>query len=148
MNTPHSISVNGRDYAWPRQPLVAVCIDGSQPEYMEEAIAGGHMPFTQKMLETGSDLRGHSVVPSFTNPNNLSIVTGTPPKVHGISGNFFLDPDSGEEVMMNDPKFLRTETIFKASARNGMWPPAMACSMYSGCEPSTQTTTKGCFGQA
>ena len=114
MNTPTSLSVNGRQYAWPRQPLVAVCIDGSQPEYMEAALAGGHMPFTQKMLETGSDLRGHSVVPSFTNPNNLSIVTGVPPKVHGISGNFFLDPDSGQEVMMNDPKFLRTGTLFQA----------------------------------
>ena len=112
MNSP--LTVNGREYSWPQQPLVAVCIDGSQPEYIEEAIAGGHMPFTQKMLESGTDLRGHSVVPSFTNPNNLSIVTGVPPKVHGISGNFFLDPESGQEVMMNDPKFLRTGTLFQA----------------------------------
>ena len=112
MNSP--LTVNGREYAWPRQPLVAVCIDGSQPEYIEEAIAGGRMPFTQKMLESGTDLRGQSVVPSFTNPNNLSIVTGVPPKVHGISGNFFLDPESGQEVMMNDPKFLRTGTLFQA----------------------------------
>ena len=112
MNSP--LTVNGREYSWPQQPLVAVCIDGSQPEYIEEAIAGGYMPFTQKMLESGTDLRGHSVVPSFTNPNNLSIVTGVPPKVHGISGNFFLDPESGQEVMMNDPKFLRTGTLFQA----------------------------------
>ena len=112
MNSP--LTVNGREYSWPQQPLVAVCIDGSQPEYIEEAIAGGHMPFTQKMLESGTDLRGQSVVPSFTNPNNLSIVTGVPPKVHGISGNFFLDPESGQEVMMNDPKFLRTGTLFQA----------------------------------
>ena len=112
MNSP--LTLNGREYAWPQQPLVAVCIDGSQPEYIEEAIAGGHMPFTQKMLESGTDLRGQSVVPSFTNPNNLSIVTGVPPKVHGISGNFFLDPESGQEVMMNDPKFLRTGTLFQA----------------------------------
>ena len=112
MNSP--LTVNGREYSWPQQPLVAVCIDGSQPEYIEEAIAGGQMPFTQKMLESGTDLRGQSVVPSFTNPNNLSIVTGVPPKVHGISGNFFLDPESGQEVMMNDPKFLRTGTLFQA----------------------------------
>ena len=112
MNSP--LTVNSREYAWPRQPLVAVCIDGSQPEYIEEAIAGGHMPFTEKMLESGTDLRGHSVVPSFTNPNNLSIVTGVPPKVHGISGNFFLDPESSQEVMMNDPKFLRAGTLFQA----------------------------------
>ena len=112
MNSP--LTVNGREYSWPQQPLVAVCIDGSQPEYIEEAIAGSHMPFTQKMLESGTDLRGQSVVPSFTNPNNLSIVTGVPPRVHGISGNFFLDSESGQEVMMNDPKFLRTGTLFQA----------------------------------
>ena len=111
---PRSISVNGRSYAWPRQPLVVVCIDGSEPAYIEEAIAGGHMPYLAAALKDGADLRADCVVPSFTNPNNLSIVTGVPPKVHGISGNFFLDPDTGEEVMMNDPKFLRTDTIFKA----------------------------------
>jgi len=112
--TPTPLTINGRGYAWPKQPLVVVCIDGSQPEYIEQAIAGGHMPFTAGLVDTGADLRGECVVPSFTNPNNLSIVTGVPPKVHGISGNFFLDPDSGNEVMMNDPKFLRTGTIFKA----------------------------------
>ena len=31
------------------------------------------------------------MVPSFTNPNNLSIVTGAPPAVHGICGNYFYD---------------------------------------------------------
>ena len=111
---PNTIEVNGRTYAWPKQPVVVVCIDGSEPDYIEQAIAGGHMPFLAKALENGADLRADCVVPSFTNPNNLSIVTGAPPSVHGISGNFFLDPDSGEEVMMNDPKFLRTGTIFKA----------------------------------
>jgi phosphonoacetate hydrolase len=111
---PASITVNGRTYAWPKQPLVVVCIDGSEPNYIEEAIAGGHMPFLAEKIKGGSDLRADCVVPSFTNPNNLSIVTGQPPAVHGISGNFFLDPDSGEEVMMNDPKFLRADTIFKA----------------------------------
>lgn len=109
-----SITVNGRSYAWPTGPIVVVCIDGSEPDYIEKAIAGGHMPFLEKALKRGADLRAECVVPSFTNPNNLSIVTGRPPAVHGIAGNFFLDPDSGQEVMMNDPKFLRTETIFKA----------------------------------
>ena len=56
----------------------------------------------------------HCVIPSFTNPNNMSIATGQPPAVHGICGNFLLDPDTGEEVMMNDPKFLRVPTIFKS----------------------------------
>ena len=109
-----TVSINGRTYAWPKNPVVAVCIDGSEPDYIEQAIAGGHMPYLEKALKNGADLRAHCVVPSFTNPNNLSIVTGQPPAVHGISGNFFLDRDSVEEVMMNDPKFLRADTIFKA----------------------------------
>ena len=113
MTERKTLSINGRDYAWPQQPLVVVCIDGSQPEYIEQAIQGGHMPFTKEMIVRGADLRGRCVVPSFTNPNNISIVTGAPPNVHGISGNYFLDPDTGEEVMMNDPKFLRADTIFK-----------------------------------
>ena len=59
------------------------------------------------------------VVPSFTNPNNLSIVTGVPPSVHGICGNYFFDPDLGEEVMMNDPKYLRVPTVLAAFADRG-----------------------------
>jgi len=114
MTNGKTISVNGRDYAWPETPLVVVCVDGSEPAYMEEAIAAGVMPFTAKMTVEGSDLRGHCVVPSFTNPNNLSIVTGRPPAVHGICGNYILDPESGEAVMMNDPKYLRVGTILAA----------------------------------
>jgi phosphonoacetate hydrolase len=107
------ISVNGRDYAWPKQPAVVVCIDGSEPAYIEQAIADGVMPFMEKALKAGTDLRADCVVPSFTNPNNLSIVTGQPPKIHGICGNYFDDEENDAEVMMNDPKFLEVPTIFK-----------------------------------
>jgi phosphonoacetate hydrolase len=112
--TPKSVTVNGRTYAWPKRPLVVVCIDGSEPDYIERAAAAGRMPFLSGALKRGVDLRADCVVPSFTNPNNLSIVTGVPPKVHGIAANYFLDKATGEEVMMNDPKFLRADTIFKA----------------------------------
>ncbi len=114
-----SITVNDRVYAWPQAPTVVVCIDGSEPDYIERAVEAGVMPFTADMLTRGADLRVDCVVPSFTNPNNLSIVTGQPPSVHGISGNYFLDPQSGEAVMMNDPKFLRAPTIFKAFQDKG-----------------------------
>ena len=73
------ITVNGRDYLPPDRPVVAVCIDGSEPAYIEQAIAAGVMPWTQRVVEgAGVDLRADCVVPSFTNPNNLSIVTGVP----------------------------------------------------------------------
>ena len=114
-----SVSVNGKTYAWPRAPLVAVCVDGSEPAYMDEAIAAGRMPWMAQVRKTGTNRIVDCVVPSFTNPNNISIVTGTPPAVHGISGNFFYDPATGEEVMMNDPKFMRCETLLAKFADAG-----------------------------
>lgn len=113
------VTVNGRSYRLPRQPTVVVCIDGSEPGYIEAAVAAGRAPWFERVLRSGTNLIADCVVPSFTNPNNLSIVTGRPPAVHGISGNYFLDPDSGTEVMMNDPKFLRVETLFPAFQRAG-----------------------------
>ncbi|MEQ8354929.1 MAG: phosphonoacetate hydrolase [Kiloniellaceae bacterium] len=119
MTQPHSVTVNARSYAFPEAPVVVVCIDGSEPDYMKEAVAAGRMPWLKAVLPAGADLRGDCVVPSFTNPNNLSIVTGQPPRVHGICGNFFLDPAKGEEVMMNDPAYLRAPTIFAAFQKAG-----------------------------
>lgn len=110
-----TVTANGRTYKWPNRPVVAVCVDGSQPEYIEEAIKAGVMPWAAKVVAgQGSDLRADCVVPSFTNPNNISIVTGVPPVVHGICGNFYYDRENDKEVMMNEPSLLRTDTIFKA----------------------------------
>ena len=115
MNSKTVIKVNGRTYRWPAKPVVVVCIDGSEPDYIEQAIAAGAMPWMQRLMDSrGVDLRAHCVVPSFTNPNNISIVTGVPPVVHGICGNFYYDKANDREVMMNEPELLRTPTIFKA----------------------------------
>jgi len=113
------IDVNGRRYRLPKQPTVVVCIDGSEPGYIEATVAAGRAPWFAKVLKAGTNLIADCVVPSFTNPNNISIVTGRPPAVHGINGNYFFDPNTGEEVMMNDPKFLRVETLFAAFQRAG-----------------------------
>ena len=79
----------------------------------------GKLPTVRRFQEQGTYALASAVVPTFTNPNNLSIVTGAPPVVHGISGNFFLNPDTGAEVMMNDPSFLRADTILAALSRQG-----------------------------
>jgi phosphonoacetate hydrolase len=113
------IEVNGRRYATPKQPTVVLCIDGCEPDYIAQAVAGGHMPFMKRVLGSGTALVADCVVPSFTNPNNLSIVTGAPPSVHGICGNYLYDVESGAEVMMNDPKWLRAPTILAALADAG-----------------------------
>ena len=115
-----TISVNGRTYARPAAPVVVVCVDGSEPGYIEKAVDAGFAPFFARVLERGTAIVGDCVVPTFTNPNNLSIVTGTPPSVHGICGNYFFDRESGSEVMMNDPRFLRVDTIFRAAQQAGL----------------------------
>jgi phosphonoacetate hydrolase len=114
-----AIEVNGRRYRVPTDPVVVVCVDGSEPGYIERAVEAGVAPFLAKVLRSGTNALADCVVPSFTNPNNLSIVTGVPPKVHGICGNFFYDREADAEVMMNDPKFLRVDTIFKAMQAAG-----------------------------
>ncbi|MEP2532182.1 phosphonoacetate hydrolase [Shimia sp.] len=107
-----SVVANDRTYAAPKTCAIAICLDGCEPEYLDVAIAEGLMPTLKRIRETGTDRMAHSVIPSFTNPNNLSIATGRPPAVHGICGNYLYEPETGEEVMMNDVRFLRAPTLF------------------------------------
>jgi phosphonoacetate hydrolase len=109
-----SVTANGRAYRFPSTPTVAVCIDGSEPGYIEEAVKAGLAPNLDRLMSSGSHLLAQSVIPSFTNPNNISIITGHPPKLHGIAGNYFYDRATGHEVMMNDARFLRAPTIMQA----------------------------------
>ena len=113
------LDVNGRRYRAPERPLVVVCVDGCEPDYVTEAITAGQAPFLASLRAQGTCVTADCVVPSFTNPNNLSIVTGAPPSVHGICGNFFFDPETRTEVMMNDAKYLRAGTILAAFANAG-----------------------------
>ena len=113
------ITVNGRTYAAPRSPVVVLCIDGCEPDYLTRAMEAGAMPYLAAALGGGTWAIGDCVIPSFTNPNNLSIVTGAPPSVHGICGNYFYDRAAGVEVMMNDPKYLRAETILARFSAQG-----------------------------
>lgn len=111
--SPVAVTVNGRSYPWPSVPAVVICLDGCEPAYLDAAIAAGLMPALSRVKAGGTVRLAHSVIPSFTNPNNLSIATGRPPSVHGICGNYLYEPATGEEVMMNDPRFLRAPTVFK-----------------------------------
>jgi phosphonoacetate hydrolase len=122
MNTPASplLLVNQRAYKLPVHPTVVVCVDGCEPDYLAQAVAAGRMPWLQRTLANGVDLIADCALPSFTNPNNLSIVTGVPPDGHGICGNYFLDRASGQAVMMNDPQWLRCPTLLAEVSRAGL----------------------------
>ncbi|MGH8722985.1 MAG: phosphonoacetate hydrolase, partial [Burkholderiales bacterium] len=114
-----ALTVNGRTYRWMDRPLVVICVDGCEFDYIHQAVAAGVAPFLGRMLSSGAAFEADCVVPSFTNPNNLSIVTGVSPAVHGICGNYFYDREAGAEVMMNDPRYLRVGTILAAFAKAG-----------------------------
>ena len=118
MSSP--IEINERKYPGiPSSTAIVICLDGSQKEYFEEASKLNLTPNIDSFKKNGEDLLVNSAIPSFTNPNNISIVTGRPSSVHGICGNFFYTPSTGEEVMMNDPQFLRAPTIFQKYYEQG-----------------------------
>ena len=109
-----TLNINNREY--PNIPIktsIVICLDGSQKEYLDEASKLNFTPNLDKIIQKGEYFLAHSAIPSFTNPNNISIVTGQPSSVHGICGNFFYTPSTGKEVMMNDPEYLRAPTIFE-----------------------------------
>lgn len=115
-----TVEANGRGYRLGRRPVAVVCLDGGDPAYLEDAFQRGLMPRLQAASRAGSYNLAKAVLPSFTNPNNVSVVTGQPPAVHGISGNFFLDRSTGEAVPMTDPGFLRVPTILAAFSQAGV----------------------------
>ncbi len=113
------LTINNLCYRWPARPVVVICADGCDPEYLECGLRDGILPNLSKLICKGMLATAHSAMPSFTNPNNVSIITGVPPSCHGISGNYFLDAETGTEVMMDDPRWLRSETILAAFAARG-----------------------------
>jgi len=120
MTQRHSLEVNGRQYRMPVRPTVVACVDGLDLRYLKAAFASGEAPFLDSLDKQGWCRKAQSAMPSFTNPNNVSIVTGVAPSAHGIAGNYFYDQAAGAEVMMNDPRFLRVPTILSALAATGL----------------------------
>ena len=112
-------TVNGRTYDPPARPIVVICVDGCGDEYLSTSIAHGKMPHVARLARDGYRGFVRGALPSFTNVNNAAICTGLPPSGTGIPGNYFLDPETGEEVMMNSSKFLRADTIFPHAQRAG-----------------------------
>ncbi|TZF83177.1 phosphonoacetate hydrolase [Pedobacter sp. BS3] len=115
----NSFKANNKTYSPSANPIVVICIDGSADDYLDVTAAHGRLPNLEKMSRTGYRGMVRGALPSFTNVNNSSIVTGVAPAIHGISGNFFYDTAKDEEVMMNSSAYLRAETILAAAANAG-----------------------------
>ena len=113
------IELNGVEYAWPRRPVAVVCIDGGDPKYFEHCLEAGIIPNIERFMKEGFNAVARGSMPSFTCPNNMSIVTGSEPAVHGISGNFYLDRKTNEPVVMTGPELLRTRSVMAEFSRHG-----------------------------
>jgi len=114
------ITVNGRSYAKPTRPTVVVCLDGCDPRYLNVPNAAEVFPNISRMMRDGFFALADAAMPTFTNPNNVSIVTGAPPAVHGISGNYYLDRETGKEIMIVDASPMRATTILAEMSRAGV----------------------------
>jgi phosphonoacetate hydrolase len=115
-----TVEVNGRSYAAPKRPTVVIIVDGFDPAYLEHGIANGTLPTMKSFRENGFAGIADCSMPSTTNTNNTSIVTGVPPAIHGINGNYYLDSETGEEIMITDAKRLRCGTILGALSHVGV----------------------------
>jgi phosphonoacetate hydrolase len=120
MTTQPLIEANGRSYARPPRPVVVICLDGFDPEYLERGIADSVLPMIGALRAGGYVGTALATVPTTTNTNNTSIVTGVSPAIHGINGNYYLDADTGEEIMVTDARRLRCGTILGAMSRAGV----------------------------
>ncbi len=120
MNTARQpVTVNGTAYRWPTRPVVVVCIDGGDPRYLQRYLEDGACPNMARFIEQGFAGVAQGSMPSFTCPNNMSLITGTPTAQHGISGNFYLDTATWQPVVMTGPELLRGDTILARFAAAG-----------------------------
>lgn len=115
-----TITVNDRTYTIPERTVVVFTVDGGDPRYFDDALRRDIMPRLAAMLASGGSYAlGASEMPSLTNPNNISIVTGVSPAIHGIPGNYCRLPD-GTLELLNDPRFLRAPSIHAAFEAAGV----------------------------
>src|SRR5258707_5721130 len=96
------VELNGRQYRSPTRPVVVICADGCDPAYIEAGLAGGVLPTIAKMRDPGFYALPDALMPTFTNPHNISIVTRSSPAVYGASEEF--SPDTASAAPTISPE--------------------------------------------
>ena len=97
------------------RPTVVICVDGFDPEYLEAC----DTPNLREMGRRGFLKTGRCVMPSVTNVNNVSLLTASYPEIHGISSNYRLVRETGEEVYMESSEYLLAQTAFQRAQALG-----------------------------
>lgn len=94
---------------------MVICLDGVSWDY----ISAADTPNLDEMARIGVAVECDAMVPTVTNVNASSILTGKFPEVHGISSNWYYDRVTGEEVYMDSWRFLRCRTLLQKAADRG-----------------------------
>lgn len=94
---------------------VIITVDGYDPEYIDACEA----PNLMALARQGFYRVGKSMMPSVTNVNNVSIVTGEYPSSHGISSNYRMVRETGEDIYMESGEYILSETLFQRASKMG-----------------------------
>ena len=80
--------------AEPAQRVVMISVDGLMPDCYQKADALGlRIPNLRRLMREGASARVRGVLPSVTYPSHTTLITGVPPRVHGIGSNTYFDPE-------------------------------------------------------
>ena len=94
---------------------VVICVDGLDPEYLDAC----ETPNLTRLGGMGFLKTGQCMMPSVTNVNNVSLVTAAYSDTHGISSNYRLVRETGEEIYMESGEYVLAETMFQRLERRG-----------------------------
>ena len=105
------------------QRVIIVMMDGFGEDYYRAS----DMPTLNRMEREGLYEVAPGLMPSVTNVNNASIITGEAPEMNGITGNVFLDPATGREEYTEDPKQVLIPTLFERAGMAGVKSMLLSC---------------------
>ncbi|OQP64488.1 nucleotide pyrophosphatase [Niastella vici] len=109
-------ALQGFSAAYTQQRVIILMVDGLGLDY----ISSSAMPTLQSWKQKGLYKTVQSVFPSVTNTNNTGICCGAWPAQHGITGNSFLNLQTGQEEYMETTELVLAPTIFNRAAKQGV----------------------------
>lgn len=100
--------------------LIVISVDGLDQRYLRDADKLGlKIPTIRKLMREGEWAQGVlGVVPTVTWPSHTTLITGVPPRVHGILNNRRPRSESGDYYWMAE--MLKSKTLWHATKAAGL----------------------------
>ncbi|MBQ1781330.1 MAG: alkaline phosphatase family protein [Methanobrevibacter sp.] len=97
--------------------VLILVIDGCAPEYITPEFA----PNIHRLAKQYGFVKTvKAVVPTVTNVNHASILSGKFPSETGMVGNYYYNPVTGEEGYIEEKGFMKAETLLQAYRKRGL----------------------------